>query len=162
MDAVPDILEELLKLSVEPTTKEKLVSMVRSEIQAAVEKRPLMLLLGVGLAVSVLESGEGTAVIPELLKLFMHFAGHPLPRVRNGCVYGMSLVVRRVSPAELSQEKVGEMLGCLSLAYLTPFETREDSKDDDYFAKHCKDNVISALGNLLKCFGGVYGSVLNQ
>ena len=148
-------------MTTEPTTKLAIVTQIHQIIEASVEKKPFMMLFAVNLSVTILEAleyGEISEIWSKLIQIYVHLSESGNPRIRNGGVYGLNLVSRKSPPGVLGQSEISHIMQILSNAFSSPFE----DEDDMYYVNHCKDNVISALGNLLKCYSTQFPDILNK
>lgn len=97
-----------------------------------------------------------------MIQILCQFIESPLPRIRNVIVYGFKVIFTKIPANELGSDEVSNFLQYLSKAFTTEFPPNPSENDYPFYVKHCKDNVISALGVLLKNFAAFHTTLLNS
>lgn len=139
----------------------QIVEIVQKEIERAIGKNNYMILYALNMSVSMMESLSYEDMAhswTKLTEVYLHFTEHGNSRIRNGGVYGLNLLLQKTPAGIFSKEQVTLLLQKLSNAFTKPY----DNVCDKFYMNHSKDNVVSALGILLKKYSANYPDVLNQ
>jgi hypothetical protein len=151
----------LLKIAKE-NSKEKLVNDLIPEISFAANKSSQWKLFGLNLALALVETcnyGELAAYWGNLYGLFKGFIDNGSSKLRNSSSYGLGLIFEKTPQDLIADQNVVDWTNDLMRSHSTPYD---DDKEEKIYVAHCKDNIVAALGKLLKSCGPRFPHLLSS